>query len=57
MHPRRTPRSALVLLSLAVLAGAPARARAQYLFGQNKVIYTPKAWKVISTPRLDVYYY
>jgi hypothetical protein len=39
------------------LLAAPQPAPAQYLFGQNKVIYHQRDWKVISTPRLDVYYY
>ncbi|HZM17487.1 MAG TPA: hypothetical protein VFE28_15945 [Candidatus Krumholzibacteria bacterium] len=29
----------------------------QYLFGQNKVVYSEKDWKVITTPHLDVYFY
>lgn len=55
---RATPnpeRAACGVLCALMLLAAPARA--QYLFGQNKVVYTPHAWKVISTPRLDVYYY
>jgi WD40 repeat protein len=43
------------LFALAVAWPAPGAG--QYLFGQNKVIYTAKDWKVISTPRLDIYYY
>src|SRR5262245_64833851 len=42
---------------LAALAALVAPVRAQYLFGQNKVVYTPREWKVLSTPRLEVYYY
>ena len=45
---------AVALALVATLAGS---ARAQYLFGQNKVVYTPRDWKVFATPRLDVYYY
>jgi Tol biopolymer transport system component len=44
------------VLAAAALARADP-ALAQYLFGQNKVIYSAKDWQVISTPRLDVYYY
>ncbi len=44
-----------VAMALALLCGGPAHA--QYLFGQNKVIYSEKDWNVISTPHLDVYYY
>jgi Omp85 superfamily domain/WD40-like Beta Propeller Repeat len=44
-------------IALVVLATLATSARAQYLFGQNKVIYTPRNWKVIATPRLDIYYY
>ena len=35
----------------------PVCGSAQYLFGQNKVIYAEKDWKVIETPRVDLYYY
>src|SRR5262245_47836849 len=42
-------------LGAALAVATPARA--QYLFGQNKVVYGSKDWKVLSTPRLDVYYY
>ncbi len=57
-HRRRgvaTLRAAAGLTALLALAATPARA--QYLFGQNKVIYGAKDWKVLETPRLDVYYY
>jgi len=37
------------------LAARPALA--QYPFGKNKVIYAPKAWKVVETPHFDIYYY
>src|SRR2546426_1877614 len=53
-HVSRLARGALCALALAAL---PAPGAAQYLFGQNKVIYSAREWKVISTPRLDVYYY
>ena len=56
MRPRRCV-SFWGTLACASLVTAPGAVRAQYLFGQNKVVYTPRAWKVISTPRVDLYYY
>lgn len=50
----QVPIACLVCVLLAALA---APAGAQYLFGQNKVIYDSRKWKVVTTPRLDVYYY
>jgi Tol biopolymer transport system component len=44
-------------LWIACLGGQAPPAAAQYLFGQNKVIYNNRDWKVVATPRLDVYYY
>ena len=46
---------ALLLVVTCVFTAAPAYA--QYIFGQNKVIYGSKTWRVISTPHLDVHYY
>ncbi|MFQ5600293.1 MAG: hypothetical protein ACE5G2_07035 [Candidatus Krumholzibacteriia bacterium] len=53
---RSSPGTFAAALATVVLCGATPGA-AQYLFGQNKVIYSAKDWKVISTPRLDLYYY
>ena len=59
----RVPRSCLRAVTatfggaLLVAAVVAPPARAQYLFGQNKVVYGAKDWKILSTPRLDVYYY
>src|SRR5437870_4518496 len=55
--PRHGLRLARALLCALALGALPGPGEAQYLFGQNKVIYSAKEWKVISTPRLDVYYY
>ena len=59
MPKRATPsvRLGMLLCIPALLLLAPARGVAQYLFGQNKVIYSEKDWKVIETPRVDLYYY
>jgi WD40 repeat protein len=46
-----------MLCILALLLLIPAPGFGQYLFGQNKVIYSEKDWKVIETPRVDLYYY
>jgi hypothetical protein len=50
-------RRAAGIVAVAGLCLLPAAARAQYLFGQNKVIYSARDWKVLATPHLDVYYY
>ena len=52
---RAAIRGAGVVLALVAALAVPVRA--QYLFGQNKVVYTPRDWKVFATPRLEVYYY
>jgi hypothetical protein len=44
----------LVAVSCCALAG---RSEAQYPFGKNKVIYSPKSWKVIETAHVEIYYY
>lgn len=48
-------------LLVPVLVGAalvpPRPAEGQYLFGQNKVVYAARDWRVLSTPHLDLYYY
>ncbi len=46
-----------VILIACLLAIAAPPASAQYPFGKNKVIYAPKSWRMIDTPRFDFYYY
>jgi WD40 repeat protein len=52
---RRTLQSAAA--AAALLAILPAPAPAQYPFGQNKVVYSSRDWKVLSTGHVDIYYY
>ena len=35
----------------------PAAARAQYIYGKNKVIYDARDWKVMETEHVDIYHY
>jgi len=44
----------LLLMALLLLA---APARAQYLFGKNKVIYSPRDWLVSRSERVELFYY
>ena len=46
---------AILIACAFALAAVPAAA--QYPFGKNKVMYAPKSWRVIDTPRFDFYYY
>lgn len=47
----------IVILALALCSLAPGQGAAQYPFGKNKVMYTPKDWKLIETPHIDIFYY
>ncbi len=53
---KRMARFTFALLSLG-LALAPASAAQTVPFGKNKVQYTHFEWRVLSGPRIDVYYY
>ncbi len=45
----------VVIACLGAILAVPVSA--QYPFGKNKVIYAPKSWRVIGTPRFEFYYY
>lgn len=53
---RKTSRTSILLATL--FAGLLwDGAHAQYPFGQNKVVYSNKDWKVLATEHVDIYYY
>jgi hypothetical protein len=47
----------ILSVACAAVALAACGASAQYPFGKNKVVYSPKDWKIIETPHLEIYYY
>ena len=53
---RRTAWLAAAALALAAAAAAPVPLEAQY-FGRNKVQYTEFDFRILRTPRFDIYYY
>lgn len=46
-----------LLLSCLLILLLTSGAASQYPFGKNKVIYSPKDWKVIETLHTEIYYY
>lgn len=59
MHPRSRPSLALVVVAavLLALAGTADPARAQGLFGKNKVVYERLEWQVLRTEHVEVFFY
>lgn len=48
---------AVAILASLCLAGMVKQASAQYLYGKNKVVYSPRDWLVARTERVEIFFY
>lgn len=54
---RRLALSCCLLTGLAALAGLAVPVQAQYLYGKNKVIYSPRDWLVSRSEKVELFFY